>query len=202
MSISNRGQRPTSLPRRFSLFAALSTVVLLAPLANAQPPSPSVKVINGPDSPVPITGTVQVAGAPGYVPYSTFSGVLPGSGCFQGDCANYSGGTQVASFDLPTVPEGKRLIVVSSSGGLTDGSTRNIQIELRNNDGFIVYDGLKWIFSGPYGLGTAFNSSVYSEQLYATFEPGEVPKVRVSATPNLGGYFTLVFHGYLVDVAE
>jgi len=139
---------------------------------------------------------------PGRTPYKTISGVLPGSGCFSGDCTNFAGNSQAAQWDLPAVPAGKRLVVEMVSGGLTEGSTRTIQVELRNGRGGIVFDNLKWIFSGPYSLGSAFSSSVFSEQLFTTFEPGETPTFRVSALPNLGGYFVIKLEGYLIDATN
>ena len=139
---------------------------------------------------------------PGRTPYKTISGILPGSGCFSGDCANFTGSSQVAQWDLPPVPAGKRLVVEMVSGGLTDGTSRTILVELRNGKGGIIYDNLKWLFGGPYGLGTSFNSTVFSQKLFATFEPGEVPTFRVSATPNLGGYFVIKLEGYLIDATN
>jgi hypothetical protein len=182
--------------------AACLTLGFYAAGAQAEPPAASVKITNDASSPVPVTGTIHDADAPGRTPYSTRSQILPaggGGGCFNtSDCSNYSGGSTIALFDLPTVPAGKRWVVVAASGGLTGGSPRINQIELLNNRGGIVFDGLKWIFAGPFGTGVAFSSAVYSQELFATFEPGETPSVRVSSNAALG-YSVIVFHGYLVD---
>jgi hypothetical protein len=139
---------------------------------------------------------------PGRTPYQTTSGVV-GGGCFTGSCANISGDANAVMFDLPPIPAGKRWVVNMASGGFTEGTGRVTQIELRDGRGFIVFDNLKWIFSGPYGLGTVFNSVNFSEQLFVTFDPGETPTVRVStSTPSVANYFVLTFSGYLIDAAN
>lgn len=147
---------------------------------------------------------VKDVNEPGRIPWSTRSQFLPNAGgCFAvSDCANYSDGGSFAIFDLPPVPAGKRWIVTMASGGLANGSGRTNQIELRNNRGGFIFDGLKWIFGGPFSTGTSFSSAIFSQSLFTTFEPGETPTVRVSAQPNLIGYSVLVFTGYLIDATN
>jgi hypothetical protein len=140
---------------------------------------------------------------PGRTPLEMRTGILPGGGgCFTGPCANYVEGAQFAMFDLPAVPAGKRWVVLHASGGLTNGQSRTNNVELRNSRDALVFAGMKWTYGGPFANGTAFNSAVYSEELFAVFGPGEVPTVRVSALPNLSGYLVVVFTGYLIDATN
>jgi hypothetical protein len=141
---------------------------------------------------------------PGRTPYITTSAFLPNAGgCFSGSCANYVDGTTFAIFDLPPVPAGKRWIVTQIAGGFVNGNGRHTLIEVRNGRSGIVFDNLKWIFSGPFGVGSNFSSSVFSEQLFATFEPNEVPTLRVSTnSANLTGYSVITLEGYLIDATN
>jgi hypothetical protein len=139
---------------------------------------------------------------PGRTPYQMLSGVV-GGGCFRGSCLNITSSPDSVMYDLPPIPAGKRWVVNMASGGFIDATGRVTQIELRNGRGAVVFDSLKWIFSGPYGTGTVFSSVNFSEQLFTTFEPGETPTVRVSAsTPTVGSYFVLSFDGYLIDASN
>jgi hypothetical protein len=143
---------------------------------------------------------------PWRMPWETRSQLLPAAGngsCIGvSDCFNYSESTQSAIFDLRSVPAGKRWVVQSVSGGSTDNFGRSLQVELRSNRFGIVFDGLKWMFAGPFSQSTAFNSAVFSENLNVTFGPGETPVVRISATPTFGGYTVIVFNGYLIDATN
>jgi hypothetical protein len=102
-------------------------------------------------------------------------------------------------FELRPVPAGKRWVVVSATGGLVNGDGRTQQIWLGTSRSAIVFDGVKWMFGGPYYPGTSFSTVTFSSDVQATFGPGEVPVVRVTATPSLGGYASIVFKGYLID---
>jgi hypothetical protein len=104
-----------------------------------------------------------------------------------------------ALFDLRPVPAGKRWVVQMASGGMANGYGRINNIELRNNRGSIIFDGLKWTFGGPFLDGISFGSAIFSANLFTTFGPGETPTVRVTASPNLSGYSVLIFTGYLID---
>jgi hypothetical protein len=140
---------------------------------------------------------------PGRTPFETRSQVLPGSGCFAvSDCFAYSTIGNSITFDLRPVPVGKRWIVQSATGGLTSTQGKNINIELRNNRGGLVFDGAKWLFGGPFLNGNAFDSLIYNANLFAVFGPGETPTVRVTVDPSLGGYFVIVFSGYLIDASN
>lgn len=141
---------------------------------------------------------------PGRTPWETRSQVLPNAGgCFgTSHCANYAETTNSATWDLPVVPAGKRWVVVMANGGLVGAQGRTNNIELRSNRGGLVFDGLKWIYGGPFSDGIGFSSGIFSANLYTTFGPGETPIVRVSATPNLNGYVVIVFQGYLIDATN
>lgn len=137
----------------------------------------------------------------GRMPWDTRSQILPNAGgCYASTyCSNYVEGAGFAMFDLPPVPAGKRWVVQMATGSLVSGQGRITQIELKNSRGALVFDGLKWIFSGPFASGTDFSSVTYSANLFATFGPGETPTVRVTGNPNLIGYSVIVFSGYLID---
>ncbi len=141
---------------------------------------------------------------PGRTPWETRSGFLPnGGGCYlPTDCYNYSDGVGHAVFDLRAVPAGKRWIVQSVTGGLVNGYGRATNITLSNSRGAIIFDGMKWIYGGPFFEGTDFGAGVFSSNIYAVFGPGETPTVRVTATPNLSGYSVIVFSGYLIDASN
>jgi hypothetical protein len=140
---------------------------------------------------------------PGRTPWETRSQILPGNGCYQvSDCFNYSEIGRAYTFDLRPVPVGKRWIVQTASGGLTNGGGNKIQIELSGPKTAIVFDGDKWIFGGPYFAGTAFDSLIFSANLHTSFGPGETPKVRVSSDPSGLGYSVIVFNGYLIDATN
>ncbi len=141
---------------------------------------------------------------PGRTPWETRSQFLPNAGgCYgSSDCYNYSDGSTFAVFDLRPVPAGKRWVVQSISGGLVGGNGRTTNIELGVNRGFLVFDGIKWIFGGPYYAGANFNSAVFSANTFVTFGPGETPFIRVTATPNLAGYSVIVVSGYLIDATN
>jgi len=138
---------------------------------------------------------------PGRTPWETRTQFLPNAGgCWvPSDCYNYTDGTGFAVFDLRPVPAGKRWIVQMATGGLVNGQSRITSIELTNGRGFLVFDNIKWIFSGPFTAGTSFDSAIFSANLFATFGPGETPSVRVTGNPNLSGYSVIVFSGYLID---
>jgi hypothetical protein len=140
----------------------------------------------------------------GRTPWTTRSQILPGSGCFgTSDCFNYSEFPTAATFDLPPVPAGKRWIVQSASGGLTNGAGHTLQIELgAPRPGGIVFDADKWIYAGPFFAGTAFSSAVFSTTTHVIFGPGETPFVRVSASPGMVGYSVITFSGYLIDATN
>jgi len=141
---------------------------------------------------------------PGRTPWDTRSQFFTGgSGCYlTSDCFNYSGGSGFATFDLRPIPAGKRWVVQSAAGGLTDANGTIIEIDLRNNRGGLIFDGSKWIFAGPYFPGTPFSSATFSANLSTTFEPGETPSVSVRTTPNVAAYSVIVFHGYLIDATN
>jgi hypothetical protein len=138
---------------------------------------------------------------PGRIPWETRSQFLPNAGgCYgSSDCYNYSEGPSFARFDLRPVPTGKRWVVQSVTGVLVNGNGRTNNIELGSPRGFLLFDGTKWAFGGPFSAGTSFNSAIFSANLYATFGPGETPFVNVVATPSLSGYSVIVFNGYLID---
>jgi len=143
---------------------------------------------------------------PWRTPLVTRSQFIPAQGCYGvSDCANFvSSGTVVATFDLPTVPAGKRWVVQSASGGFTSGATlTTLQIEFGSpRPTGIVFDGIRWIFAGPFATGTAFSSSTFSANLNVVFAPGETPFVRVSGQPNWPGYSVITFSGYLIDATN
>ncbi len=141
---------------------------------------------------------------PGRTPWETRSQFLPNAGgCFgTSDCFNYSDGPTFAVFDLRPVPAGKRWVVQSVTGGLVNGNGRTNTIELGSPRGPLVFDGMKWIFGGPFSAGTSFGSAIFSANLFATFGPGETPSLRVTASPNLIGYSVIVFSGYLIDATN
>ena len=138
---------------------------------------------------------------PGRVPWETRSQFLPNAGgCWvPQDCYNYEDGSGYATFDLRPVPAGKRWIVQMATGGLVNGQGRITNIELRNTRGFLVFDGVKWTFGGPFSQGTSFDSVIFNAPLWAEFGPGETPTVRVTGDPSLSGYSVIVFTGYLID---
>jgi hypothetical protein len=90
-------------------------------------------------------------------------------------------------------------VVVSATGGLVNGDGRTQQIWLGTSRSAIVFDGVKWMFGGPYYPGTSFSTVTFSSDVQATFGPGEVPVVRVTGSPSLSGYASIVFKGYLID---
>lgn len=142
---------------------------------------------------------------PFRTPWVTRSAILPGSGCWEPlDCYNYQAFDTAVTFDLRTVPVGKRWVVQSATGGFTNGNGRATSIELRNNRNAIVFDGARWLFGGPYYSYPSFDSATFSVNLSASFGPGETPSVRVSvpSTTTLGGYFVIVFSGYLIDASN
>jgi len=128
--------------------------------------------------------------------------LINGGGCFgTSDCSNYSEGPTFAVLDLRTVPTGKRWVVTSATGGLNFSYGKTISIELGSPRSSVVFDGLKWIYGGPYIQYSVFSASAFNASLHATFEPGETPYLRVSV-PNgstLSGYTVIVFTGYLID---
>lgn len=136
---------------------------------------------------------------PGRTPWATRSQVLPNAGgCFGlSDCFNYSDGSTFAVWDLRPVPAGKRWIVQSATGSFSGGEGRTISIEFGSPRGGIVFDGLRWTHGGPFFPGTL--GTTFTAPVFAVFNPGEVPFVRVSGRPNLSGYFVIVFNGYLID---
>ncbi len=154
-----------------------------------------------PDAHAQKAALVKNVDEPGRTPHETRSQFLPGAGgCFgTSDCANYTDGSSFAIFDLPAVPAGKRWVVVMANGGLVNANGRTTNIELRNNRNGIIFDGLKWIYGGPFSEGTSFGSGIFSANLFTVFGPGETPTVRVSASPSLSGYSVIVFQGYLID---
>lgn len=139
---------------------------------------------------------------PGRTPRSTLSQFFlqaGASGCYGGDCANYLGfGSTGAIFDLPPVPAGKRWIVVMATGGFVSGDGRVIEIQLQNSRGSLIFDSLKWIFGGPYSKSPSFAAATFSERMFATFEPGETPSLRVT-TDGAIGFSTIALQGYLID---
>jgi len=143
---------------------------------------------------------------PGRTPFETRSEFLPNAGgCFNNsDCYNYTDGSVYASFDLKAVPTGKRWVITSATGGFVYGGTRTgTTIELANVNSGLVFDGLKWIYGGPfYPDPMEFNSITFSTTTFVVFNPGETPHVRVLGDPNLGGYSVIVFSGYLIDAAN
>ena len=138
---------------------------------------------------------------PWRTPFETRSQFLPNAGgCYTpADCFNYSDGPGFAMFELRPVPAGKRWVVVSATGGLVNGDGRTQQIWLGTGTGGIIFDGVRWMYGGPFYPGASFGVATFSSEVLATFGPGEVPVVRVTATPDLGGYTSLVFKGYLID---
>ena len=141
---------------------------------------------------------------PGRTPWETRSQFLPNAGGCYGtsDCFNYSEGSSFALFDLRPVPAGKRWVVVSATGVLVNGNGRTNNIELGSPRGFLLFDGTKWGFGGPYSPGVSFDSVIFNANLFASFGPGETPFVKVTATPNLSGYSVIVFSGYLIDATN
>jgi len=143
---------------------------------------------------------------PYRTPWTTRSQFLPNAGgCFgTSDCFNYSEGTTFAVFDLRPVPAGKRWVVESATGGLNSGYGKTISIEFGSPRTNVVFDGLKWIFGGPFLQYSSFGAAAFSANLHATFEPGETPFVRVSVPSGstLNGYSVLVFSGYLIDATN
>jgi len=138
---------------------------------------------------------------PWRTPWETRTEFLPnGGGCYTpGDCFNYLDGSGFARFELRAVPAGKRWVVVSATGGLVNGDGRTQQIWLGTGTTAIVFDGVKWMYGGPFYPGTSFSMATFSSEVHATFGPGEVPVVRVFGSPSLVGYTSLVFKGYLID---
>jgi hypothetical protein len=141
---------------------------------------------------------------PWRTPWETRSQFLPNAGgCFgSSDCFNYTDGPTFATFDLRPVPAGKRWVVQSASGGLVNGNGRITTIELGVNRGGLVFDGMKWMYGGPYFPGTSFSSANFQSGVNVTFGPGETPFVRVIGSPSLSGYSVIVFSGYLIDAAN
>ena len=141
---------------------------------------------------------------PGRTPWETRSQFLPNAGGCYGtsDCYNYSEGTSYALFDLRPVPAGKRWVVQSATGVLVNGTGRTNNIELGSPRGFLLFDGTKWAFAGPFNPGVSFGAAIFSTNLFATFGPGETPFVKVTATPSLSGYSVIVFSGYLIDATN
>ena len=141
---------------------------------------------------------------PGRTPWETRSQFLPNAGGCYGtsDCYNYCEGTSFALFDLRPVPAGKRWVVQSATGVLVNGTGRTNNIELGSPRGFLLFDGTKWAFAGPFNPGVSFGSAIFSTNLFATFGPGETPFVKVTATPSLSGYSVIVFSGYLIDATN
>lgn len=138
---------------------------------------------------------------PGRTPWSTRSQVLPNAGgCFGGtDCFNYSDGAGFAVWDLRPVPAGKRWVVQSATGSFANGEGRTTSIELSSPRGGVVFDGVRWTHGGPFFPGTITGSSTFTAPVFAVFNPGEVPTVRVNGRPSLVGYSVIVFNGYLID---
>jgi hypothetical protein len=136
---------------------------------------------------------------PGRTPWTTRSQILPNAGgCFgSSDCFNYSDGSTFAVWDLRPVPAGKRWVVQSATGSFSGGESRTISIEFGSPRGGIVYDGIRWTHGGPFFPGTL--GTTFTAPVFAVFNPGEVPYVRVSGKPSLGGYSVIVFNGYLID---
>jgi len=138
---------------------------------------------------------------PGRTPWATRSQVLPNAGgCFAlTDCFNYSDGATFAVWDLRPVPAGKRWVVQSATGSFVGGEGRTTSIELGSPRGGIVFDGIRWTHGGPFFPGTLSGSATFTAPVFAVFNPGEVPFVRVTGRPNLSGYSVIVFNGYLID---
>lgn len=160
-----------------------------------------------------ITASAQVRPAlvknvdePGRTPFETRSQFLPNAGgCYNNsDCYNYSDGSYSASFDLKTVPAGKRWVITSVTGGFTSGASRTgTTIQLSNAWTGIVFDGLKWAYGGPfYPDPGEFNSVIFTANTFIVLNPGDTPHVRVLGDPSLNGYSVIVFSGYLIDATN
>jgi len=141
---------------------------------------------------------------PGRTPWETRSQFLPNAGGCYGasDCFNYQEGTSWASFDLRPVPAGKRWIVQSIAGGMGNGNGRTNVILLGTARSSMVFEGMKWIYSGPFTAAPYFNSALFSANIYATFGPGDTPTLRVDANGTLSGYSVFVISGYLIDATN
>ena len=179
--------------RRFLLpFAGVAAVLLIITVVSPR----AVQALTA--------ALVKNVDEPGRTPWETRSQFLPNAGgCYSPtDCYNYSDGTGNAVFDLRPVPAGKRWVVQSVSGGMVGGYGRNTNITLTNSRGGIIFDGMKWVFAGPFMQGTDFSAGLFSEKMFATFGPGETPTVRVTASPSLNGYSVIVFSGYLIDATN
>jgi len=173
------------------------------PSVNAQQSGAwNVAVVNPDSQAVPVKGELKSADEPWRTPWETRSQILPNAGGCYGvptDCNNYSEGSGFALFDLRPVPEGKRWVVKSVTGVLANGISRTNNIELGYPRGFLLFDGTKWAFAGPFLPGVSFSCAVFSADLNVTFGPGETPFVKITATPDLTGYIVIVFSGYLID---
>jgi len=138
---------------------------------------------------------------PWRTPWETRTEFLPNAGgCYTpGDCFNYVDGSGFAKFELRPVPAGKRWSWSRPPAAWSTVTGRTQQIWLGTGTTAIVFDGVKWMYGGPFYPGTSFSMTTFSSEVHATFGPGEVPVVRVFGSPSLSGYASLVFKGYLID---
>jgi hypothetical protein len=130
---------------------------------------------------------------PGRQPYEVWVD-FNFAGCEVG-CSNYTSLGDIAIFDLPPVPAGKRLVIRHISGRLpTTSLEAHVAFQAQR---VMALQSLKWTFFGPFYLSS--NMVGFSSEVFTTYGPGETPHVNLYIPSHNSFFADMAVSGYLID---